>query len=78
LEPDRDFILQDAASLREEMRLIVRYASDATESLDRRIENGTLDSRTEAEELREVLERLQALSLEVSEELDAYQQRHAR
>jgi hypothetical protein len=29
-------------------------------------------------EVREALERLQALSLEVSEELDAYQKRHAR
>ena len=28
-------------------------------------------------EVREALERLQALSLEVSEELDAYQDRHA-
>jgi hypothetical protein len=28
-------------------------------------------------EVREVLERLQILSLEVSEELDAYQNRHA-
>jgi len=31
----------------------------------------------EAMEVREALERLQALSLEVSEELDAYQDRHA-
>jgi hypothetical protein len=33
---------------------------------------------TEAVEVREVLERLQALSIEVSEELDAYQQRYSR
>ena len=32
----------------------------------------------EAEELREVLERVQSLSLEVRKELDAFQQRHAR
>ena len=30
----------------------------------------------EAVEVREVLERLQALSIEVSEEIDAYQDRH--
>jgi hypothetical protein len=30
----------------------------------------------EAVEVREALERVQALSLEMSEELDAYQQRH--
>jgi hypothetical protein len=38
----------------------------------------SLNGRTEVEELREALEHLQAASLEVSEELDAYQQRHAR
>jgi hypothetical protein len=32
----------------------------------------------EAVEVREALERLQALSLEVSEKLDTYQQRYAR
>jgi hypothetical protein len=32
----------------------------------------------EAVEVREALERVQDLSVEVSEELDAYQQRHAR
>ena len=56
----------------------MRYASDAAEALDARIEDGTLDGRTEAEELREALERVQNLSLEISEELDAYQDRHAR
>jgi hypothetical protein len=37
-----------------------------------------LAGMAEAVEVREALERLQALSLEVSEELDAYQDRHAR
>ena len=32
----------------------------------------------EAVEVREALERLQALNIEVSEEIDAYQYRHAR
>jgi hypothetical protein len=35
-----------------------------------------LDGETEAVELREALERVQAIRLEISEELDAYQQRH--
>ncbi len=52
--------------------------SDATENWERRIEEETLDGRTEAEELREALEHVQTLSLEVSEELDAYQNRHTQ
>jgi hypothetical protein len=60
------------------MRRMVRYASDASEALDASIEDEDLDGRTEAGEVRETLERVQALSLEVSEELDAYQDRHAR
>jgi len=47
------------------------------EALDARVEEN-LDGRVEAEELREALERVQSLSLEVREEPDAYQQRHAR
>jgi hypothetical protein len=57
---------------------MARYAQDATESLDSRIEDEIPDGLAEAGEVREALERLQALSLEVSEELGAYQQRHAR
>jgi hypothetical protein len=49
---------------------MVRLAQDAAESLDGRIE--------EAVEVRAALARPQALSVEISEELDAYQQRHAR
>jgi hypothetical protein len=78
VQPDPELILEDATSIREAMRRMVRYTSEATEGLDHRIEAGSLDVRTEAEELREALERVQALSLEVSEELDAYQDRHAR
>jgi hypothetical protein len=54
------------------MRRLVRYASDAAEALEARIEEEDLDGATEAEELREALERVQNLSLEISEELDAY------
>jgi hypothetical protein len=56
---------------------MVRYAADATELWDARIEEGSLDGKTEAVELREALERVQTISLEISEELDAYQDRHA-
>jgi hypothetical protein len=50
---------------------MAQLAQDAAESLDVRIEEEDLDG------LAEAVERLQALSLEVSEELDAYQQRYA-
>jgi hypothetical protein len=57
---------------------MAQYAQDAAELLDERIEEEDLDGLVEAVEVRQALERLQALSLEVSEELDAYQQRYAR
>jgi hypothetical protein len=38
----------------------------------------TWDGRAEIVDAREALERVQGLSLEVSEELDAYQRRYAR
>jgi hypothetical protein len=47
------------------------------EALDARVEEENLDSQVEGEELREALEWVQSLSLEVREELDAYQQKHA-
>lgn len=78
MEPEAELILEDATSIRDAMRRLVRYASDATEALDARIEDEDLDGRTEAEELREALERVQNLSLEISEEIDAYQDRHGR
>jgi hypothetical protein len=66
VESNRERILEDASSLRETMRRIVRYISYATERLDHRIEDGTLDGRTEAKELREALER--RLGFEVNED----------
>jgi hypothetical protein len=42
-----------------------------------KIEDERLDGRTEAEDVRTILELIQNLSLEVSEDLDAYQERHA-
>jgi hypothetical protein len=78
VEPERELILEDATSLRDAMKRVVRYAVDATEALDARIETDELDGKVEVEELREALEGVQNLSLEVSEELDAYQDRHAQ
>ena len=77
VEPEPELILEDAVSLRQAMRRMVRYTSDATEVLEARIEDEDLDGAMEVEELREALERVQNLSLEISEELDAYQDRHA-
>jgi hypothetical protein len=50
---------------------------DAAESLDARIEEEDLNGIEEAVEVPAALARLQALSVEISEELDAYQQLHA-
>jgi hypothetical protein len=68
VQPDPE-LLADARSIREAMHRMVRYSSDATEKLDERIEAETLDGRSEVVELREALDRVQTLSLEVSEEL---------
>ncbi len=78
MESERELILEDARSIREGLWRMAQLAQDAAESLDVRIEDEDLDGLAEAVEVLEALERLQALSLEVSEELDAYQQRHAR
>jgi hypothetical protein len=78
VEADRELMLEDARSIREGLWRMAQLAQDAAESLDSRIEDEALDGLTEAVEVREALERLQAISLEVSEELDAYQQRYAR
>jgi hypothetical protein len=77
VDSEHELMLEDARSIREGLWRIAQLAQDAAESLDERIEDEDLDGMAEAVEVREVLERLQALSLEVSEEIDAYQQRHA-
>ncbi len=76
VELDRELILEDARSIQEGLWRIARYAQEAAGSLGVRSEDEDLNGMTEAVEVRETLERLQALSLEVSEEIDAYQQRH--
>jgi hypothetical protein len=73
-----ELMLEDARSISQGLWRMAQLAQDAAESLDARIEVEDLDGLVEAVEVREVLERLQVLSLEVSEELDAYQQRYAR
>jgi hypothetical protein len=78
MEPDRDLILKDARSIREGLWRMAHLARGAAKSLDARIDEENLEGRAEAVEVREALERLQAISLEVSEELDAHQNRHAR
>ena len=69
-------MLEDARSTSDVLWRMARHAQDAAENLDARIEEENLDGRSEAVEVRETLERLQAISLEVSEELDAYQNRY--
>ena len=67
--------LEDISSIRDAPRQISQEASVAVDLLDAKIEDERLDGRTEAEEVRTILELMQNLSLEVSEELDAYQER---
>jgi hypothetical protein len=69
--------LEDISSIRDAMRQISQEAEAVVELLDVRIEDEHLDGRTEAEDVRTVLELIQQLTLEVSEEVDAYQERHA-
>ncbi len=72
MQPDPELILEDARSIRDAMWRMAQLAQDAAETLDARLEDEDLDGSAEA------LEQVQALSLEVSEEVDAYQDRHAR
>src|SRR5687767_3105920 len=74
----RELMMEDARSIREGLWLIARYAQEAAELMDERIDAEELDGSTEVGEVQEILERVRALSLELSEELDAYQNRPAR
>jgi hypothetical protein len=58
------------------VRRVTCYTQKGAETLDARIEED-LDGMKEAVEVREAIERLQTLSIEVSEELDPYQNRYA-
>ena len=69
--------LEDISSIRDAMRQISQEAAVAVDLLDAKVEDGLLDGKTDAGDVRAILELIQSLTLEVSEELDAYQQRHA-
>jgi hypothetical protein len=68
--------LEDIGSIRDAMRQISLEAQAVVELLDVRMENEHLDGRTEAEDVRPVLELIQSLTLETSEDLDAYRRRY--
>jgi hypothetical protein len=78
VEPNRELILEDTCSISEALWRMAQHAQEAAQALGSRIEDENLDGQAEAEEVREGLERLQALSLEVSNELEAYQNRYGR
>ena len=77
VDSDRELMLEDARSTSQGLWRMVRLAQDAAESLDGRIEEDQ-NGIEEPVEVRAALARLQALSVEISEELAAYQQLHAR
>jgi hypothetical protein len=68
---------EDISSIRDAMRQISLEAQAVVELLDMRIEDEHLDGRTEAEDVRSVLELIQPLTLEASQDLDAYQERYS-
>jgi hypothetical protein len=69
--------LEDISSIRDAMRQISLEAQAIVGLLGARIEDEHLNGSTVAQDVRSVLELIQYLSLDVSEELDAYQIRHA-
>jgi hypothetical protein len=78
VETDRELMLENARSIRQGLWRMAQLVQDAAEALDARIEEENLDGLAEAVEVRRALERVQTLSPEISEQLDAYQERHAR
>jgi hypothetical protein len=78
VESEPELAQEDARSIQEGLWRMAQLAQDAAETLYAGMENKNLDGMAEAVEIREALERLHTLRLEVSEELDAYQERYAR
>ena len=79
MEPTNpELLLEDARSISGGLWRMVWLGQEAAEALDSRIGDEDLDGLVEAVEVRKTLERMQSLSLELSEELDAYQDRHGR
>ncbi len=68
--------LGDISSIRDAMRQISQEAAVAVELLDAMIGDESLDGSTEAQGVRMILEVIQNLTIEVSKELDVYQERH--
>ena len=78
MEPTKpELLLGDARSISGGLWRMVWLAQEAAEALDSRIEDEDLGGLVEAVEVRRTLERMQSLSRELSEEVDAYQVRHA-
>ncbi len=69
--------LEDISRIRDGMMRMGQTALLAVKVLDAEIDNEDLDGRSEATETRKVLKQVQNLSLELSEELDAYQERYS-
>ena len=69
--------LEDISSIRDGMIRISQTALLAVGLLDAKIENEELDGESEATETRTILEQIQNLSLELSEELDTYQDQYS-
>lgn len=65
---------EDISSIRDAMMRMSQTALLAVKVLDAKIDNEDLDGRTEVTETRTILEQVQNLSLEISEELDVYQE----
>ncbi len=69
--------LEDISSIRDAVMRMGHIALLAVKVLDAKIENEDLDGKSEATETRTILEQVQNLSLELSKELDAYQDRYS-
>lgn len=69
--------LKDISNIRDAMMRMGQTALLTVKVLDAEIDNEDLDGRSEATEARTILEQVQNLSLELSEELDAYQERYS-
>ena len=72
-----ELLLEDARSMSGGLWRMVWLGQEAAEALDSRIEDEDMDGLVEAVEVRKTLERMQSLSLELSEEVSDYQRRHA-
>jgi hypothetical protein len=69
--------LEDISTIRDAMRQISLEAQAIVAFLDVRIEDQHLDGSTEVEDVRTILELIHSLTLEVSEDLDTYQDRYS-